>query len=82
MLEAVLAAAGLQVRAELEPLDADVRAAIVAAAEQPIDDRDGVYYWGQIHRIEEVDHRVEGLAAASVLGAPVLSTCSRWRWQT
>ncbi|MGH8825453.1 MAG: helix-turn-helix domain-containing protein [Jiangellaceae bacterium] len=70
-LEAVLAAAGQQVRAELEPLDADVERAIAALAAQPMADRDGVFGWGQINRIEEVAHRVEGLAAASVLGAPV-----------
>jgi DNA-binding XRE family transcriptional regulator len=70
-LTSVLAAAGQQVRAELEPLDADVERAIAAMADQPMADRDGVFAWGQIHRITEVAHRVEGLAAASVLGAPV-----------
>jgi transcriptional regulator with XRE-family HTH domain len=70
-LQAVLAGAGQQVRAELEQLDADVERAIAAIADQPMADRDGVFGWGQIHRIAEVSHRVEGLAAASVLGAPV-----------
>jgi transcriptional regulator with XRE-family HTH domain len=65
-LEAVLAGAGQQVRAELEQLDADVERAIAAVADQPMADRDGVFGWGQIHRIAEVSHRVEGLAAASV----------------
>jgi transcriptional regulator with XRE-family HTH domain len=71
MLEAVLAGAGQQVRAELEQLDSDVERAIAAVSEQPMADRDGVFGWGQINRIAEVAHRVEGLAAASVLGAPV-----------
>ena len=70
-LRVVLAAAGLQVRAELEQLDADVERAIAAVAAQPVADRDGVFGWGQIDRIAEVAHRVEGLAAASVFGAPV-----------
>jgi len=70
-LEAVLAGAGQQVRAELEQLDADVERAIAAVGERPMSDRDGVFGWGQINRIAEVAHRVEGLAAASVLGAPV-----------
>jgi hypothetical protein len=70
-LEAVLAGAGQQVRAELEQLDADVERAIAAVGDQPMADRDGVFGWGQINRIAEAAHRVEGLAAASVLGAPV-----------
>jgi MFS family permease/transcriptional regulator with XRE-family HTH domain len=69
-LRVVLAAAGLQVRAELEQLDADVERAIAAVAAQPVADRGGVFGWGQIDRIAEVAHRVEGLAAASVFGAP------------
>ncbi|HEX6577625.1 MAG TPA: helix-turn-helix transcriptional regulator, partial [Jiangellaceae bacterium] len=73
-LRAVLAATGQQVRAELERLDADVERAIAAAAAQPTADRDGVFGWVQINRIAEVAHRVEGMAAASVFGAPVLVT--------
>jgi transcriptional regulator with XRE-family HTH domain len=42
-LEAVLAGAGQQVRAELEQVDADVEGAIAAVGERPMADRDGVF---------------------------------------
>lgn len=70
-LRTILAAAGKQVRAELEPLDADIRRAIDELREEPIDDRSAVLDWSLIDDLAGVDHRVEGLAAASLLGAPV-----------
>jgi transcriptional regulator with XRE-family HTH domain len=70
-LQAILAAAGHQIHAELEPLDADVHKAIEAVSRTPMEDRDGVFGWGQLERADEFAHRVEGLAAASILGAPV-----------
>ncbi|SDU59434.1 hypothetical protein [Jiangella alkaliphila] len=71
MLRAVLAAAGKQLHAELEPLDADVRAAIARVAAQPIADRKAVMHWYWLRGYVGADYRVEGVAAAELLGAPL-----------
>lgn len=70
-LRAVLAAAGKQIHAELEPLDADITRVIDEIKRRPVDDRPGVGLWQCFPDLAEVAHRVEGLAAASILGAPV-----------
>ncbi|PSL08288.1 helix-turn-helix protein [Haloactinopolyspora alba] len=70
-LTAILAAAGWQIRAELEQLDADVRAAIARVASEPLDDRVAVSRWVSFTELARVAYRVEGLAAASLLGAPL-----------
>ncbi|MFI2489418.1 helix-turn-helix domain-containing protein [Promicromonospora kroppenstedtii] len=71
MLTALLAAAGMQMRIELEPLDADVRQQIVEHRHDPdLPAR----VWFAVEGIEDLadlDLRVEGLAAAALLGAPV-----------
>lgn len=67
----LLAAAGLQMRVELEPLDADVRRAI----EDRLADSDPTAHlvgvWGGFREMDEVTYRLEGPAAAALLGAPV-----------
>lgn len=70
-LQAILQAAGKQLHAELEPLDADVRAAITRLAALPLEDRDAVVRWGRFRAFVGPEHRVEGVAAAELLGAPV-----------
>lgn len=70
-LTKILAAAGVQIRAELEPLDQDVRAAITAIAAQPTTDRDAVSTWIWLPDLAELAYRAEGATAANVLGAPI-----------
>lgn len=70
-LRALLAAAGKQLKVELEPLDADVKRAIDEISDQPIDEREAVRMCLMIDNLAAVAHRVEGLSAAAVLGAPV-----------
>jgi transcriptional regulator with XRE-family HTH domain len=67
-LEAVLAGAGQQVRAELEQLNADVERAIAALADQTMADRDGVFGWGQVHP------RRGGLASGGGAGGRIRKT--------
>ncbi len=70
-LEEILAALGKQMKVELEPLDADVRQQIVEHRHDP--DLPG-RVWFAVEGIEDLadlDLRVEGLAAAALLGAPV-----------
>ena len=70
-LQEILAALGMQARMELEPLDADVRQQIVEHRHDP--DLPG-RVWIAVEGIEDLadlDLRVEGLAAAALLGAPV-----------
>lgn len=76
-LVGLLAAAGLQMRVELEPLDEDVRRQIEErrAAAEPA--ADVVATWEgfvTFLAMEHVAYRVEGLAAAALLGAPVQVT--------
>lgn len=70
-LQAILAALGKQVRLELEPLDADVRREIVEHRHDP--ELAGRVYFAveQIEDLAGLDFRVEGLAAAALLGAPL-----------
>lgn len=70
-LQAILAALGKQVRLELEPLDADVRREIVEHRRDP--NLAGSVYFAveQIEDLVDLDFRIEGLAAAALLGAPV-----------
>lgn len=71
-LRTVLAAAGKQIHAELAPLDADIKRAIAEISERPVDERPGVRVWCCLgDQVTAFNHRVEGLAAASILGAPV-----------
>jgi transcriptional regulator with XRE-family HTH domain len=73
-LTCLLAAAGLQMRVELEPLDDDVRRAIEERRALAEPAADVVGAWGGFATFSEVDrvaYRVEGLAAAALLGAPV-----------
>ncbi|WP_158602685.1 helix-turn-helix transcriptional regulator [Jiangella rhizosphaerae] len=70
-LRAILAAAGKQLHAELEPLDADVRAEIARLAALPIEERDAAVHWERFRAFVGPEHRVEGVAAAELLGAPV-----------
>lgn len=70
-LRAILEAAGQQLHAELEPLGADVRAAIARLAALPLEDRDAVMQWEELHAFVGPNHRIEGVAAAELLGAPV-----------
>ena len=71
MLTGLLAAAGVQMRVELEPLDADVRREIEARRADPEGAKDVLQVWGSLFAIDEVVCRVEGVAAAALLGAPV-----------
>ncbi|WP_298330817.1 helix-turn-helix transcriptional regulator [Haloactinopolyspora sp.] len=70
-LTTILAAAGWQVRAELEQLDADVRAAIARVAAEPLADRITVSRWLTFTELADLAYRVEGAAAANLLGAPI-----------
>lgn len=67
----LLAAAGMQMRVELEPLDADVLRAIEKARAQPEVASGVVDVWSTFTAMGEVTYRIEGLAAAALLGAPV-----------
>ena len=70
-LREILAALGKQVRLELEPLDEDVRRQIVEHRHDP--ELAGRVYFAveQIEDLVGLDYRIEGLAAAALLGAPV-----------
>lgn len=54
MLRTILAAAGKQVHAELEPLDDDIRRAISEIADKPPDERPVVSTWALLHRRDQV----------------------------
>lgn len=73
-LRSILEAAGKQLHAELEPLDADVRAAIARQAAVPMDDRASVWDWYWFRDSIGPDYRVEGLAA-SPLRPPSCASC-------
>ncbi|MBB5785449.1 helix-turn-helix domain-containing protein [Jiangella mangrovi] len=70
-LRSILEATGKQLHAELEPLDADVRAAIARLAGAPMEDRPSARHWAWVHTFVGPAYRVEGVAAAELLGAPV-----------
>lgn len=71
MVRRLLAAVGLQLHAELEPLDADLDAAIDQAGNEPVEDRLAFILWNCCDVLRELPHRVEGLSAASLFGVPV-----------
>jgi hypothetical protein len=66
-----LAAAGSQLRVELESLNSDVRAAVERLAAEPMETREAAAAWSYLTWMSELEYRVEGLAAANLLGAPV-----------
>lgn len=70
-LVGLLAAAGMQMRVELEPLDEDVRREIQDRRGSPDGAKDVLDVWGSLFAMDEVAYRVDGLAAAALLGAPV-----------
>lgn len=70
-LVGLLAAAGLQMRVELEPLDADVLRLIEQHRELGDAGSDVAAVWDGFPGMRDVDYRIEGLAAAALLGAPV-----------
>lgn len=73
-LVGLLAAAGLQMRVELEPLDSDVRRLIEERRALAEPSADVVGAWRLFTTLLEMDavaYRVEGLAAAALIGAPV-----------
>ncbi|NDL60785.1 helix-turn-helix domain-containing protein [Phytoactinopolyspora mesophila] len=70
-LEIVLAAAGRQLRVDLELLNADVRAAIERQAAEPIGACEAAAAWEYLTWMSRLEYRFEGLAAANLLGAPV-----------
>ena len=73
-LDCLLAAAGMQLRVELEPLDEDVRRGIEERRALAEPAADVVGAWSGFAAFSEIDrvvYRVEGVAAAALLGAPV-----------
>ncbi len=70
-LVGLLAAAGVQMHVELEPLDADVRRAIEDRRAAADATAEVVAIWVDLPPMDDVAYRVEGLAAAALLGAPV-----------
>ena len=70
-LVGLLAAAGVQMHVELEPLDADVRRAIEDRRAAADATAEIVAIWTDLPPMDDVTYRVEGLAAAALLGAPV-----------
>jgi transcriptional regulator with XRE-family HTH domain len=71
MLTGLLAAAGMQMRVELEPLDADVQREMTDLRLRGDVAKDVLDVWGCLPGMDEVACRVEGIAAAALLGAPV-----------
>ncbi|PUB27108.1 helix-turn-helix protein [Promicromonospora sp. AC04] len=71
MLSTIMAAAGKQMKIELEPLDDDVRRA-VAAHTGDTSAADGLSMTVSLMEgLVDLEYRFEGLAAAAVLGAPI-----------
>lgn len=71
MLSALLAAAGKQMRIELEPLDDDVRRSVTAHAGDTGAADDLSMTVSLMEGLVDLEYRFEGLAAAAVLGAPI-----------
>ncbi|WP_020013974.1 helix-turn-helix transcriptional regulator [Promicromonospora sukumoe] len=71
MLTALLAAAGKQMRIDLEPLDEDVRSAVAAQAGDTSTADDLSMTVSLMEGLSDLAYRFEGLAAAAVLGAPL-----------
>lgn len=88
MLTGLLAAAGKQMKIELEPLDDDIRQALLAGAGDTSAADDLSMTVSLMEGLVNLDYRFEGLAAAAVLGAPIPSAsrclramrrCRGWR---
>lgn len=71
MLRRVLAAADQQLKLSFEPADERIRRVADEVALLPPKRRPAVIHWSTLHRIDELAHRVVGVAAAAVLGAPI-----------
>jgi len=74
MLDRLVAAAGLQLRVELEPLGADIDARVRKAMARSPEERAGLteyVYRGLVEWLDGVPFVVEGLAAALLQGTPV-----------
>lgn len=71
MLSALMAAAGKQIRIELEPLDDDVRRALAAHAADTSAADDLSMSVSLMEGLTDLEYRFEGLTAAALLGAPI-----------
>ncbi|WP_240644156.1 helix-turn-helix domain-containing protein [Antribacter gilvus] len=71
VLDGLMAAAGLQLHVELEPLDQDVRRLLGEVADGPAPAERVAELWSAFRGLADAAHRVEGLAAAALLGLPV-----------
>jgi transcriptional regulator with XRE-family HTH domain len=71
MLSGILAAAGKQLKIELEPLDDDLRRAVTAHTGDTSAADDLSMTVSLMEGLVELPYRIEGLAAAAVLGAPI-----------
>jgi transcriptional regulator with XRE-family HTH domain len=71
MLQKVLAGTGHRLKLTLEPSDERIHRAADEIALVPPSRRPAVIQWSLLDRIEELPHRVEGMTAAAVLGAPI-----------
>jgi transcriptional regulator with XRE-family HTH domain len=68
--ERVLAAAGLQVSATLEPSGAELSTGVRRAAAEPLQARRAVQAWWFVGDVTGLSYRLEGVGAASMLGVP------------
>lgn len=71
MLSVLLAAAGQQMRIQLEPLDDDVRRAVSAHVGDTSAADDLSMTLSLMEGLVDLEYRFEGLAAAALLGAPI-----------
>lgn len=71
MLTGLLAAAGKQMKIELEPLDDDIRQAVLTNAGDTSAADDLSMTVSLMEGLVNLEYRFEGLAAAAMLGAPV-----------
>lgn len=71
MLSAILAAAGKQMKIELEPVDDDLRRAVAARSGDTSAADDLSMTVSLMEGLVDLPYRIEGLAAATVLGAPI-----------
>lgn len=71
MLSALMAAAGKQIKIELEPLDDDVRRALAAHAADTSAADDLSMSVSLMEGLADLEYRFEGLTAAALLGAPI-----------
>jgi transcriptional regulator with XRE-family HTH domain len=74
MLSGLLAAAGKQMRIELEPLDDDVRRTVAAHAGDTSAADDLSMTVMLMEGLVDLEYRFEGIAAAALLGAPIAVT--------